>query len=232
MKNRVSARTNLIFTVVCTVIAIAIILGVLYLCGIRYVKYNFRDGFSVKFIGITDISGYPKDGRLSYSGSDEVRGLTATVSSKDKKIVYSNGDVYEGEMQDLVKHGRGKLTFENGDVYEGTFIADKMSGEGVLTFKNGDRYEGTFKAGVRSGSGTYTYSDGSVYTGEFADGLKNGKGTFTAADKSTYTGEYKNNLKHGKGTYTLSGGEVYSGRFEHGQIVVGEGNIIDINGIK
>ena len=108
MKNHVSAKANIILTAVCAALAVVILLVILYLCGLRYVKYNFPDGFSVKFVGVTDISGYPKSGRISYSGSDEVKGLTATINSEKKTIEYSNGDVYEGEMQDLVKHGKGK----------------------------------------------------------------------------------------------------------------------------
>ena len=76
MKNRPSLRTNIILIVVCTALAVGITALVLYLCGIRYVKYNFQDGFSVKFIGITDISGYPKKGRISYTGSGEINGVT------------------------------------------------------------------------------------------------------------------------------------------------------------
>lgn len=32
-----------------------------------------------------------------------------------------NGDVYEGEWLNEVKHGRGIYYFANGDKYEGTF---------------------------------------------------------------------------------------------------------------
>ena len=188
IKNRLSARTNVIITITCAVIAALLIFLVLYLCGLRYVKYNFADGFSVTFVGVTDINGYPKNGRLSYSGSDDVDGLTATVNEKDGTIEYSNGDVYKGEMQDLVKHGQGKLTYENGDVYEGGFIADKPSGEGILTFSNGDKYVGGFKNGKRHGEGTYTYADGSTYEGSFEGGVKHGEGIYRSIDGSVYEG--------------------------------------------
>ncbi|MDD6095119.1 MAG: hypothetical protein PUC29_05195, partial [Clostridia bacterium] len=102
MKYRVSAKSNVIMICVCAVISVAVILGALYLCGIRYVRYSFKDGFSVKFVGVTDFSGYPKKGKISYSGADEVEGLTATINSENGTIEYSNGDVYEGEMSDLV----------------------------------------------------------------------------------------------------------------------------------
>ena len=133
MKNRVSLRTNITLVAVCTAVAVGLIILVLYLCGIRYVKYNFKDGFSVKFIGVTDLSGYPKKGRISYSGSGEINGVTGTVNSENGTIEYSNGDVYEGEMQDLVKHGQGKLTYANGDVYEGEYVADNTGGHGGKT---------------------------------------------------------------------------------------------------
>ena len=79
MKNSLSTRTNVIITVTCAVVAVALAFLVLYLCGIRYVKYNFSDGFSVTFVGTATLDGSPKSGRLSYSGSDDVDGLTAEV---------------------------------------------------------------------------------------------------------------------------------------------------------
>ncbi|CDW74010.1 UNKNOWN [Stylonychia lemnae] len=41
------------------------------------------------------------------------------------KIRYSNGDVYEGNIQNRHKNGKGKLHYINGDLYEGEWHNDK-----------------------------------------------------------------------------------------------------------
>ena len=148
MKNRVSLRTNITLVAVCTAVAVGLIILVLYLCGIRYVKYNFKDGFSVKFIGVTDLSGYPKKGRISYSGSGEINGVTGTVNSENGTIEYSNGDVYEGEYEDDNRSGNGTYTFASGEVYTGQFKNNTMWGKGTLTYPDGRRYEGYFEDGL------------------------------------------------------------------------------------
>ena len=142
MKTGFQARTNFIIIGVSIIISAALILGVLYLFGIRYVKYRFETGFSVSFVGILTGDGMPAAGRISYGGDDAVKGLTATYNGEDGTLEYSNGDVYEGEVKHLVKHGDGKLTRENGDVYEGSFYEDRQHGHGKCTYSNGDVYEG------------------------------------------------------------------------------------------
>ena len=39
-------------------------------------------------------------------------------------------------------HGSGRMIYENGDVYEGFWSLGKRSGYGVMTKKNGDHFEG------------------------------------------------------------------------------------------
>lgn len=39
-------------------------------------------------------------------------------------------------------HGEGRMIYANGDVYEGFWFMGKRSGYGVLTKRNGDHFEG------------------------------------------------------------------------------------------
>ena len=129
LKSGFTGRTNLIVIIFCIVLAVALTVGIVYLLGYRYTRYNFPEGYSVTFVGKVNGENQPESGRITYAGGDNA-GLSASVDSKTGKIVYSNGDTYEGETKDLLKHGIGKLTFADGRIYEGEFAADKASGQG------------------------------------------------------------------------------------------------------
>ena len=159
MKTGFQTRTNFIIIGVSILVSVLLIVGILYLFGIRYVKYRFDTGFSVSFVGVLNGDGMPATGHISYSGDSAVKGLTATYDAENKTLEYSNGDVYEGEVKHLVKHGTGKLTRDNGDIYEGEFYEDRQHGHGVSTFANGDIYDGEYENGNKSGQGTYTWAD-------------------------------------------------------------------------
>ena len=62
-------------------------------------------------------------------------GLNITISNQDEKnglgfILYSDGDVYEGEFKNGELNGQGKITYSNGDIYEGEFKDGKQNGQG------------------------------------------------------------------------------------------------------
>ncbi len=44
-----------------------------------------------------------------------------------KKIIYNNGEVYEGEVLNGKQHGFGKFRFESGVIIEGIWINGKFS---------------------------------------------------------------------------------------------------------
>ena len=70
-----------------------------------------------------------------------------------------------------VPNGRGKIVFDNGDTYEGLFLDGDMNGDGVYTMPDGSIFDGTFSKNVFT-AGKYT--DGS--TGEyFVGSLKDGQ---------------------------------------------------------
>jgi len=56
------------------------------------------------------------------------------------KVRYPNGDVYEGNMLNRKKNGKGKLYYINGDVYEGEWVNDKREGKGKFYIKSEDSH--------------------------------------------------------------------------------------------
>ena len=61
------------------------------------------------------------------------------------KIIYRNGDIYEGDFINNCFEGKDKYTFTNSSIYEGDFINDKRHGIGKLVFKNGVFMKGCLK---------------------------------------------------------------------------------------
>ena len=57
---------------------------------------------------------------------------------------YSNGDWYEGEFKDNLRHGKGTQHYISGDKYVGDWKYDYKSGKGSYNFINGDQYTGGF----------------------------------------------------------------------------------------
>ena len=68
------------------------------------------------------------------------------------------------------KSGTGRMVFKNGDVYEGAWLDDKRHGKGVYHFANGDVFECHFVSGVKHGEGSYLYAQGELCSGTWQNG--------------------------------------------------------------
>ena len=204
-----SHKNVFLITFLIAALAVALVVLAAYLLGFRYQRVTASDGSEIKFLGRVNSAGIAQSGTLYLSS-----GSTAKVSAKDQTITYSNGDTYQGSLnENLLCEGQGTYTFADGSVYEGNFSGGLFNGEGTLTFSNGDVYVGSFVNGAKEGHGVYTRSDGSVYDGEFKDNKKEGHGVYTWPDGSSYDGEFSNDLKNGEGVFHFSNGDVYSGSF-------------------
>ena len=67
------------------------------------------------------------------------------------KILFSNGDLYEGPFKEGKFHGRGQLTFADGRKYVGEFSKGSLEGFGRLTFPTKSWYEGNWKGSILYG---------------------------------------------------------------------------------
>ena len=64
----------------------------------------------------------------------------------DVKVLYSNGDQYEGKWDNHKRNGAGKIVYSNGDSFEGIWSNGRRYGKGIFTPKNGFAYSGKWTA--------------------------------------------------------------------------------------
>jgi radial spoke head protein 1 len=95
-------------------------------------------------------------------------------------MIFSNGDIYEGDFVKGIKSGYGKFKGKDGSIYyEGDWHEDLMHGKGVCFYMQGkEKFIGDFKKGKKDGYGQYFYSNGDVYKGEFIENIKHGLGEY------------------------------------------------------
>ncbi len=97
-----------------------------------------------------------KDGSILYTDFDKPE----IIFTGKGKLIYSNGDIYEGDFIDGYQTGKGKLIYSNGDIYEGDVIDGKIHGKGKITYYNGVIYEGEINNGKPHGMGKKTFPNG------------------------------------------------------------------------
>ena len=121
-----------------------------------------------------------------------------------QKINYSDGEIYEGQIQNGTFHGTGTYKWKNGKVYEGEWKEGKFHGQGTLTHKKNEYYErsrkyvGQFKDGFFHGFGKLFYANGNIYEGKFENGKLNGTGKLVYEDGRVHEGKFKNDKFIGK----------------------------------
>ncbi len=115
------------------------------------------------------------------------------------KVIYPNGDVYEGEWQYGTPYGIGQFTYKNGDIEKGNFWRGKKTGLIELKTKKGKQateyYKNDSIAGVYK-NGKLIYNNGDVFEGQWKDGLEEGAGKLTTK-LETITGVWKRGFLEG-----------------------------------
>ena len=132
----------------------------------------------------------------------------------------SSGVVYDGDLFDGKRHGRGIMTDADGTRYTGEFFQGEKHGFGVVdygplrvpdpnkgthAFKvlKGQRYEGQFQKGKCSGQGKQWCGNElgeppfDIYEGEFKDGAFHGHGKLQKINGEVYVGEWQKGYRHG-----------------------------------
>jgi hypothetical protein len=94
------------------------------------------------------------------NGHHEDRRRAAAEEVSCKKFQYTNGDNYEGKMEDGAKTGLGLLICTDGSTYEGHFKNDKKSGHGTNDWGDGISYCGEWQDDQMHGRGRYVMADG------------------------------------------------------------------------
>ena len=170
--------------------------------GQRHGKGKWTYGDGRYYTGVWENGESISSSSIVYPSSS---GNTAYASiAKVERVVFDNGDVYEGEMVDGFRHGKGKYTWANGNEYEGDWVRGKRTGYGV--YKSYDKNEikgGTF----------VSY----IYEGEWKNSEKHGRGVAKGYEVFhhfghvymdwSYDGEWVADNRHGKGAYWEWGGD-------------------------
>ena len=128
------------------------------------------------------------------------------------RVIFDNGDVFEGEISDRNMNGNG-IYYNNsaGSKYTGQFKDDMPHGKGKEEWEDGTFYEGGFSEGSKHGKGLFRTKEGSIYEGEFKKGAFSGKGTFTTANKTKIKGTWKSAELQSPAEITYEDGKTYQG---------------------
>ncbi|KAJ4836322.1 hypothetical protein Tsubulata_037748, partial [Turnera subulata] len=128
--------------------------------------------------------------------------------------VFSNGDVYEGELNKGNFSGSGVYYYSmSGRRYEGDWVDGKYDDYGVETWPWGSRYRGQYRQGLLHGFGVYRLWSGGIYAGQCSNGQSHGCGVYTREDGTWYVGEFKWGANHGLGHYHFRNGDTYAGEY-------------------
>lgn len=147
------------------------------------------------------------------------------------RIFFQNGDIFEGEINNSLPHGKGKIIYQSGESYEGDFDTGEMTGIGTYVFFDKTKYNGGIKNGIFNGEGQIKWIYGIEYHGNFVDSSLCGQGKIFNKQGEEYFGNFDKNEFNGEGKYTFNNGDIYEGTFEYG-IKKGKGIYIRIDKIK
>ena len=139
---------------------------------------------------------------------------------------FQDGETYEGQFKDGLRHGFGKQIWPDGSIYEGFWENDQCNGKGRLINAEGHVYFGDWVNDKADGNGIFKHTDGTMYEGEWKDDVQNGYGKEVWNDGSVYEGMYLDSLKHGHGVFQWADGSKYEGQFERNDIS-GQGKRFD-----
>merc|ERR1711907_370576 len=124
---------------------------------------------------------------------------------------------YEGDFQDgdpTLQHGRGHATYPNGDEYEGEYKDGMRHGQGTYKWAKMETDEEGVSKQALDDEGKKVFQ--SEYTGQYDSNLKDGEGTFNYPDGSKYQGNWRHDKRHGDGVYWFPNGDIYSGEWRFG----------------
>eukprot|EP00607_Mallomonas_marina_P000145 CAMPEP_0182428752 /NCGR_PEP_ID=MMETSP1167-20130531/23342_1 /TAXON_ID=2988 /ORGANISM="Mallomonas Sp, Strain CCMP3275" /LENGTH=223 /DNA_ID=CAMNT_0024611817 /DNA_START=126 /DNA_END=794 /DNA_ORIENTATION=+ len=121
---------------------------------------------------------------------------------------------YEGNYVDGMRTGLGRMVYPNGDTYEGEFFENKMQGEGSYTYKKtNDIYSGTWVNNKKQGEGRYEFGqDTSILNGVWENGQMV-TGMWELKKQGTYKGDFERSRPLGQGRFSFANGLYQDGMF-------------------
>jgi serine/threonine protein kinase len=122
---------------------------------------------------------------------------------------------FSADPQTGVVSGSGKIIWTNGNQFEGTLVRGRKEGKGQFIWNNGQRYKGDWARDMPNGKGTISFANGNRYTGEVRNGLPHGQGSIRFKSGDGYEGAWIAGKSHGHGRYTWANGSYWEGEFKH-----------------
>lgn len=134
--------------------------------------------------------------KTNYLIKSQDQNLSSNENSNEEGDEYNeyqmtDGREYKGYFKKSKPHGYGKMIYPNGNSYEGDWIEDKYEGFGEYRWENGSQYKGYFKNNKREGKGKMVYSNKNCYDGQWADDQYEGEGIFYCNDGTEYKGKFR-----------------------------------------
>jgi hypothetical protein len=141
------------------------------------------------------VNGVPEgQGKLTYLGHPTRKEYNGQFAKGKPNglgmILFHDGKIYEGQMEDGECQGQGKMTIKDSNgtwIYTGPFVKGAYEGEGVKEYRGAESsyvYRGEFKDGKFEGNGVKeerskygfwitkgTFKEGEIYNGKWQDGL-------------------------------------------------------------
>ncbi|XP_068903322.1 radial spoke head 10 homolog B-like isoform X2 [Tenebrio molitor] len=160
--------------------------------------------------------------------SEASRSKTSTASSslqdplmeeeREVKIIFTNGNTYEGRISKRIMNGKGRYVWTDGTVYEGDFKDGFPTGKGTMVLPDLSRYEGEFNQGLFHGHGFLNIvATPTFYSGRWRNGLKHGEGWLLYEPGDWYEGGWANDFKDGFGLRCYKNGAKYRGEWREGK---------------
>jgi hypothetical protein len=145
-----------------------------------------------------------------------VRDVDAATFTGTGKLVWANGDVFDGTLAQGLRHGKGLFIWANGQRYHGDWVRDQPTGRADIQFVNGNAYEGEVLQGLPNGAGKMRYASGDNYLGQFLAGAPEGRGTYVWANGQRFEGLWRAGRSQGDGQLSFANGDTYTGPVVHG----------------
>ena len=96
--------------------------------------------------------------------------IIQNAKSNNAKIIFRNGDVYNGNIKDESIGDYGTMLYIDGSIYQGSFEDEKRHGFGIFITKEGDKYKGIWEDDKKCGFGiSYDKEKEEYYEGNFSN---------------------------------------------------------------
>lgn len=179
---------------------------------------------------------YAEEKVIPSEGSNKKIMWNGLFPTGEFRVVFTNGNQYDGKIKNGKLDGKGKLYFRVNGAEEqgyknGVWENGMFTGKATLPIAPKGYYKGELVKDKKQGEGEIKYADGAVYAGYWENDLRAGKGKYTWPNGGYYDGEWKNNQINGAGTMVIKGYSAWTCNWKD-EIPCDSGVVAYTNGAK